>query len=336
MGQLGFFGCLVPERYGGTEAGYLCAVLVAEEIAKVSASYAGYFMCQAAGPPMAIHKYGREDQKEKYIRRIVSGKSLALFAATEPDAGSDISAMRATATEKGDYFSLTGTKTWITNITIADVGLIWAYTDKEKRRDGISCFIVDMANTRGIDKRKIDKMGLRCSEVGELALQDAEIPKENLLGERGNGYEILLFTLSNTRLFAAARALGVAAICLEESLKYARERIQFGQPIGEFQMIQNQLAEMYIENEAARALVYQVARDKDRGLNNITDLAVAKYFACEAGIKAALTAMKVYSSYGFSLEYPIHRYVRDAMAFPITEGTANIQKVIIARSILKK
>ena len=336
MGRLGFFGSLVPERYGGTEAGYLCAVLMAAEIAKVSASYAGFFMCQGAGPPLTILKYGREDQKEKYIAKIISGEFLAFFAATEPDAGSDIAAMRTTATDQGDHYVISGTKTWVTNATIADVGLIWVYTDKKKGRNGISCFILDPVNANGISKKKIDKMGLRCSDAGEVALEDVRVPKENLLGNLGIGYEILLFTLSNTRLFAAARALGLASICLEESLKYARERNQFGQPIGEFQMIQDQLAQMYIEHQAAKSLVYQVARDKDKGLNSITDLAVAKYFACEAGVKAALTAMRIHSSYGFSVEYPIHRFVRDAMAFPITEGTANVQKMIIARSILKR
>jgi alkylation response protein AidB-like acyl-CoA dehydrogenase len=193
-----------------------------------------------------------------------------------------------------------------------------------------------MKNTGGITTRKIAKMGLMCSEVGEIIFEDARIPEENLLGNLGSGYEILMYTLSNTRLFAASRALGVAGVCLEASLKYARERIQFGRPIGEFQMIQNQLAEMYVEHEAAKLLVYQVAANKDKGIHDITELATAKYFACEAGIKAAMTAMRIHSSYGFSLEYPIHRYYRDATAFPITEGTSNIQKVIIARNILKK
>jgi len=171
--------------------------------------------------------------------------------------------------------------------------------------------------------------------VGELILDNVEIPKENLLGEVGNGYSMLMSTLSNTRLFAASRALGVGEACIEESLKYARERIQFGKSIGEYQMIQNQLVDMFVEHEAAKLLVYQVAMNKDKGIHDITELATAKYFAAEAGLKAAQTAMRILSSYGFSLEYPIHRYLRDATAFPITEGTSNIQKMIIARNILK-
>jgi len=167
-------------------------------------------------------------------------------------------------------------------------------------------------------------------------LEDVEVPKENLLGELGEGFGILMFTLSNTRLFAAARALGVTEACFEASLRYAKERIQFGQPIMEFQMIQSQLAEMFVEHEAAKLLLYQSATNKDRGIDDITEVATAKYFACEAGVRAATTAMKIYSSYGYSLEYPIQRYLRDAMAFPITEGTSNIQKMIIARSFLKR
>ena len=335
MGKLGFFGCLIPEEYGGTNTGYLAGAIITEELAKVNASYAGCTMSQLAGPPVTILKYGTEEQKKKYIPQIISGRLLALFGATEPDAGSDISAMNSHAVEKGDYYLINGVKNWITNATNGDIGLIWVYTDKEKKHHGISCFIVDMKNTRGIKTKKTEKLGLRCSEVGEIIFEDVEIPKENLLGELGKGFEVLMFTLSNTRLFAAARALGVGAICLEESLKYSKERVQFGQPICEFQLIQNQLAEMYVEHEAAKLLVYHVAMNKDKGIHDMTELATAKLFACEAGTKAALTAMRIFSSYGFSLEYPINRYVRDALVFPITEGTSNIQKVIIARNILK-
>lgn len=336
MGELGFFGCLIPEKYGGTESGYLTAVLIAEEIAKVSASYSGSFISQLAGPPVTILKYGTEEQKKKYIPGIISAKYIVLFASTEPDAGSDVSAIRSVATDKGDHYLINGVKTWITNATIADIGLIWVYTNKEKKHRGISCFVLDLKNTRNISTKKIEKMGLKCSDVGEVIFEDVEIPKENLIGGLGEGFKILMDTLGSTRLFAAARAVGVTEACLEQTLKYAKERVQFDKPIAEFQMIQNQLVEMSVEHEAARLLVYQTAINKDKGIDDITEVAIAKYFACETGVKSALTAMKIYSSYGFSLEYPIHRYVRDAMAFPITEGTSNIQKVIIARELLKR
>lgn len=335
MGKLGFFGFLIPEKYGGTNAGYLVGVIITKTLAKVNASYAGCSMAQSAGPPLTLLKFGTEEQKEKYIPGIISGKLVALFGATEPDTGSDINSMRTYAIDKGEYYLVNGSKNWITNATNSDVGLIWVCTDKNKKNKGISCIIIDMKNTEGIKTKKTEKLGLRCSQVGEIILEDVKIPKKNVVGEVGKGFEILMYTLSNTRLFAAARALGVGEICLEESVKYAKERIQFGKSIAKFQLIQNQLVEMHTEHEAAELLVYQVAKNKDRGIHDITELATAKLFACEAGTKAALTAMRIFSSYGYALEYPIHRYVRDALAFPITEGTSNIQKVIIARDIIK-
>ena len=171
--------------------------------------------------------------------------------------------------------------------------------------------------------------------TGEVTFCDSEIPKEYLLGHKGDGYRILMEMLGNTRLCAAARALGVGQACLEESIKYAKERKQFGQPIANFQMIQDQIAEMYVEHEAAKMLVYQAAANKDRGIQDITEVAVAKYFTCESAVKAADMALRIYGSYGYSMDFPIQRYIRDSRAFPITEGTSNIQKVIIARSLLR-
>jgi glutaryl-CoA dehydrogenase (non-decarboxylating) len=335
MGQLGLFGCLIPEQYGGSSSGYLTAVQLAEEIGRVSGSYGGCFVSQLAGPPVTILRYGTESQKQGYIPGIISGKLIPLFAATEPDAGSDVAAMRSVAVEKSDRYVINGVKTWITNATVADIGLFWVYTNREERHRGISCFIVDMRNTPGISTTKIEKLGLKCLETGEVLLEDVEVPKENILGKPGDGFKILMNTLGNTRLLAAARSLGVAKACLEASLQYAKERVQFGKPIADFQMIQSQLADMFVEHEAAKLLVYQAAVNRDRGIDDITEVATAKLFACEAGLRAALSAMRIYSSYGFSLEYPIHQYLRDAMAFPMTEGTSNIQKLIIAKNLLK-
>jgi len=335
MGELGFFGCLIPENYGGTDSGYLPAVVIAEELARVSASYAGYLITQLAGPPVTILKSGTQEQKEKYISGIISGKVICSFASTEPDTGSDVASMKSVAVDKGDRYILNGAKTWVTNAPVADIGLFWVYTNRQKRHHGISCFIIDMKNTPGVSTKKIEKLGLRSAEVGEVIFEDVEISKDNLLGKSGAGFKILMDTLGRTRLFAATRALGVAGVCLEESLKYAKQRVQFGKPITEFQMIQSQLVEMFINHEAAKLLVYQTAVNKDKGINDGAEVATAKYFACETGVKAAITAVKIFGSYGFSLEYPINRYVRDAMAFPITEGTSNIQKVIIMRSLLK-
>jgi glutaryl-CoA dehydrogenase (non-decarboxylating) len=336
MGQLGLLGTVIPEEYGGSNVGFLSTVLITEELARVSASYSTYSMSQAVGPGLAILKYGTKEQKDKYLSRMCSGEILTCFGSTEPDVGSDVAGMKTTAVEKDDHFILNGTKAWITNGPVADMGLFWAYTDRELKHKGISCFIIeDMKKTPGVATTPYEKLGLWCTVTGEVAFDDVKIPKDCLLGPKGEGYKILMGTLANTRLCAAARAVGVGQACLEDSIKYAKERQAFGQPLANFQMIQTQIAEMNIEHEAARMLVYQVAVNKDKGIQDVSEVAVAKYFACEAGMKAADTALKIYGSYGFSMDFPIQRYIRDSRAFPITEGTSNIQKIIIARSLLK-
>jgi glutaryl-CoA dehydrogenase (non-decarboxylating) len=336
MGQLGLLGTVIPEEYGGSNVGFLSTVLITEELARVSASYSTYSMSQAVGPGLAILKYGTKEQKDKYLSRMCSGEILTCFGSTEPDVGSDVAGMKTTAVEKDDHFILNGTKAWITNGPVADMGLFWAYTDRELKHKGISCFIIeDMKKTPGVATTPYEKLGLWCTVTGEVAFDDVKIPKDCLLGPKGEGYKILMGTLTDTRLCAAARAVGVGQACLEDSIKYAKERQAFGQPLANFQMIQTQIAEMHIEHEAARMLVYQVAVNKDKGIQDVSEVAVAKYFACEAGMKAADTALKIYGSYGFSMDFPIQRYIRDSRAFPITEGTSNIQKIIIARSLLK-
>lgn len=333
MGKLGFFGGVIPEEYGGTNMGFLSSILIVEELAKVSASYSTHIVSQTVGPGLAILKHGTQTQKERYIPGLLSGDLMGCFASTEPDAGSDVASMKMKATKNAKGFVLNGTKTWITNATVADLGLIFVYTDKEKKHNGMSCFIVELKDVPGITTRPIEKLGLSCSATGEIIFEEVQLPSKALLGNLGEGFKILMGMLSNTRLFAAARALGVGGACLEASVKYAKEREQFGQSLLKFQMIQEQIAEMYIEHEAAKLLVYQAALNKDNGRQDPIEVSVAKYFACEAGMKAADTALKIYGSYGFSMEYPIQRYIRDSRAFHITEGTANIQKMIIARGL---
>ena len=333
MGKLGFFGGVIPEEYGGTDIGFFGSILIVEELAKVSPSYSTHIVSQTVGPGLAIVRHGTKSQKEAYLPGLLNGDLLGCFASTEPDAGSDVGSMKMKAVRNAKGFVLNGTKTWITNAPVADMSLIFAYTDREKKHHGISCFIVDLKKIPGITTRPIEKLGLSCSVTGEIIFDEVQLPLEALLGACGEGFPLLMEMLNQTRLFAAGRALGVAGACLEASLKYAKERHQFGQSLLKFQMIQEQVAEMYIEHEAAKLLVYQAARNKDRGKQDANEVSVAKYFACEAGIKAADAAMKIFGSYGFSMEYPIQRYVRDSRAFHITEGTANIQKVIIARGL---
>jgi len=334
MGELGFWGAIIPEKYGGTDFGFLASILITEAISKVSSAYAGHFLTQTVGTGLAILNHGTDAQKEKYLPSLVNADLLGCFAATEPDAGSDLTAMKMTATEDEDGFLLNGTKNWITNAPAADIGLIFAYTDKEKRHHGISSFIVDLKNSPGIETRATEKLGQRCSKVGEIIFTDAKVSIDSLIGEKGNGFKILMGLLGNTRLFAAARALGLEDACLEKSIEYARTRVQFGKPIGKFQMIQEQIAEMHINHEASKILVYQAAANKDRSINDISEVATAKYFACTSAVKAADTAMMIYGSYGFSMEYPIQRYLRDSRALIMTEGSSNIQKIIIAKNAL--
>ena len=286
MGELGFFGGLIPENYGGTNVGFLSSIIMQEEIARVSASYSGHFMSQMAGPALIILRHGTEKQKERYIPGFVRGDLIGCFASTEPDAGSDVASMRTTASKQGDIYILEGLKTWITNAPVADAGLFFIYTDKSKKHHGISCFIIEVKNAPGISTNKIEKLGLRCSTVGEIVFRQVEVKKEALLGRENEGFNILMEMLENTRLFAAGRALGLGRACLEESIRYAKEREQFGQSICKFQMVQSQLAEMYIEHEASRMLVYQTALNKDKGINDITEVATAKYFACKSATES--------------------------------------------------
>ncbi len=331
MGELGFFGCCIPEEYGGNGMGFVESVIMTEQIAKISPSWRLPFNMQNIGPALTVNKFGTEEQKKKYIPKWVSGEAMGFFAITEPNAGSDVAGMRTFAKDGGDCWILNGQKMWITNASVGDVGLVYAYTDKEKKYKGMSCFIVDVKNTPGIETRAIEtKFGLPCSPTGEIVFDDAKIPKDSILGQVGDGFKICMWMLGNTRLSCAAGALGVAGGCLDHAIKYSNERTQFGQPISKFQMIQAQIAEMVAEHEAAKLLVYQAAFLKDRGKPNQMQTSIAKYFASEVAVKAANEAMKIFGSYGFSTEYPITRFFRDVKSYQIVEGTTNIQKIIIA------
>lgn len=334
MGELGFWGVLIPEEYGGTNAGFLSALLITEEISRISPAYAGHMLTQAVGTGLTIFRRGDPEQRQTYLPPLVKADLLGCFAVTEPDAGSDVTAIRTTARETKDGFLLNGTKNWITNAPEADIGLVFAYTSPEKKHHGISCFLLHLKDNPGIETRATGKLGQRCSPVGEIILTDAVAARESLVGPEGAGFIILMQLLGNTRLFAAARALGLEKACIDKCIEYANTRVQFGKAIGRFQIIQEQIAEMHINHEASRMLVYQTAANKDRGMHDIAEVAVAKYFACESAVRSADTAMKIYGAYAYSMEYPIQRYLRDSRAFVITEGSSNIQKLIVAKELL--
>lgn len=331
MGELGFFGCAIPEEYGGNGMGFLESVLIAEQIAKVSASWRLPFNMQNLGPAVTVNKYGTPEQKEKYIPGWVSGEKIGFFAITEPNSGSDVAGMTTTAIDKGDHWELNGQKMWISNAHVGDVGLVYAYTDKAAKYKGMSCFIVNLKETEGITTRPIEtKLGLHCAPTGEIAFEGAKIPKENILGQPGDGFKICMWQLGNTRLGCTAGALGIGAAALEAAIDYANQRTQFGKKIGSFQMIQASIAEMAAEHEAAKLLVYKAAWLKDQGSPSQYETSIAKYFAAEAAVHAANEAMKIFGSYGYSTEYPVERLLRDAKSLQVVEGTSNIQKTIIA------
>jgi glutaryl-CoA dehydrogenase (non-decarboxylating) len=331
MGELGFFGTVIPEAYGGEDMGWLAAMIVTEEIAKASSSLRVQVNMQCLGTAFTLYKYGSENLKKKYIPKLLTAEDIGAFAITEPDAGSDVMAMSSTARDAGDHWLLNGSKTWISNADAADVVIYYAYTDTEKGSKKLSAFVIEPKRFNGITTSVLEKMGSHSSPTGEIFLSNTKVPKENIIGKPGDGAKILFHSLNQTRLSAAAGAVGVAQACLDLSVKYCNERKQFEKPIGEFQMNQDMIAQMSAEIEAARLLVYKAAWVKDKGkLNNGLDVAQAKYFAGEVVTKCANHTMRILGAYGYSTEYPAARFYRDAPTYSIVEGSTNICKWIIA------
>lgn len=331
MGELGFFGTVIPEKLDGEDMGWVAAMIVTEEIARVSSSLRVQINMQTLGCAFTIYHHGSEQLAEKYVPKLVSADYIGGFGITEPNAGSDIMSMESTAEDKGDHWLLNGSKTWISNADCADVLILYAYTDKSKGSKGLSAFIIEPKNFNGIKTSGLEKLGSYSSPTGELFLDNTQVPKENIIGEPGQGAKIVFSSLNQTRLSAAAGGVGLAQACLDEAIKYCNERKQFGKKIGEFQMVQDMIAQMSAEIEAARLLVYRAAWAKDQGnLNNGLDVAQAKYFAGEVANKCAGYALKILGAYGYSVEYPVARYYRDAPTYSIVEGSTNICKWIIA------
>jgi glutaryl-CoA dehydrogenase (non-decarboxylating) len=332
MGSLGFFGCLIPEEYGGNGLGFLAYALISEEIARIHSAIRVYLNMQA-GPAVTLFEFGNEEQKKKYIPGLLSGESMGLFAITEPDAGSDVAAMKTTAKREGKGYLLNGTKIWITNATVADAGVIFAYTDRSQKHRGMSAFYVDL-NQPGVSRRDLDKMGAHASPTGELTFENFAIPQENLIGQEGEGFKICMRHLNHTRLGCAAGAIGLAKAAREAAVSYANQREQFGQKIGQFQMNQDLIAQMVVQEEAARLLVYRAACLADRGRPYNLEVSIAKYAAAEAAAFSSDAALKILGAYGYSTEFPVERYFRDAKSYQIVEGSVNIQKLIIAQDAL--
>jgi glutaryl-CoA dehydrogenase (non-decarboxylating) len=331
MGGLGFFSCAVPEEIGGSGMGFMESVLMAEQIARVSASWRLPFNMQNLGPALTVSKFGNEAQRKKYVPGWVAGTQLGFFAMTEPNTGSDVASMKTHAIDRGDHWEVHGNKMWISQAHVGDAGLLYAYTDKTKGNKGMTAFIIEPKKMKGCSARAIEtKLGLHCAPTGEFVFEGMKVPKENVLGKPGEGFRICMWQLNQTRLGCAAGALGVAGGALDLAIKYANERTQFGKPISQHQMIQAQIAEMTVEHQSAQMLVYRAAWLKDRGKPNQYETSVAKFAASEAAVHAANECMKIYGSYGFSTEFPAERFYRDAKSLQVVEGTSNIQKIIIS------
>jgi len=331
MGALGFFSCGVPEEYGGTGFGFMESVLMAEQVAKVSASWRLPFNMQNLGPALTVAKFGTDDQKQQFIPGWVDGSQIGFFGMTEPDSGSDVASMKTVARDMGDHWELTGSKIWVSNATQGDAGLLYVMTDPTEKHRGMSAFILQPKAVDDFVATDIEtKLGLHCAPTGEMAFHGTKLPKEALLGRAGDGFKICMWQLNNTRIGCAAGALGVAGAALDAAVDYANERTQFGKPISQHQMVQAQIADMAVEHHAAQLLVYRAAWLKDHGKPNQYETSMAKLQASEAAVHAANECMKIFGSYGYSTEYPAERLYRDAKSLQVVEGTSNVQKLIIA------
>jgi glutaryl-CoA dehydrogenase (non-decarboxylating) len=332
MGELGFYGAVIPESYGGSGLGFLAISLITEEIARVHSALRVYINMQV-GPALTLLQFGGEEQKRRWIPSLVRGEKIGCFAITEPDAGSDVAAMRTTAARKDGSYILNGTKIWISNAPVADTALIYAYTDRAQKHRGMSAFIADL-NQPGVSRRALETMGAHASPIGELSFENYRLPAENLIGKEGDGFMICMWQLNQTRLNCAGGALGVARAAREAAVSYCNQREQFGQKIGQFQMNQDLIAQMIVHEEAARLLVYRAAWLADQKQANNLEVSVAKYTAAEAAAFAADAALRILGAYGYSTEFPVERYLRDAKSYQIVEGSSNIQKMIIAQDAL--
>ena len=332
--EAGLFGIWVPEAWGGSDLGCLSLALVAEEIAWACAASGTQFVDQPLGGLPILH-FGTEEQKRKYLPRLATGELLCAFALSEPEAGSDAAALRTTAVRRGDHYVLNGSKQWCTNGDHAGVITVFATVDPSRRAKGITAFLVEPDMPGFAVGKKERKMGIRGSPTVALHFTDCRVPVAQRLGEEGEGFRIAMATLDITRPATGALAVGIAQAALDAAVGYARERRQFGQRIGDFQGIQFMLADMAMQVHAARLMVHHAARQVDAGFRgNTAEAAMAKCWAGDAAMKVTTDAVQIFGGYGYTREFPVERYMRDAKIMQIYEGTNQIQRLIIARELL--
>ncbi|GAB3039592.1 acyl-CoA dehydrogenase [Spirosoma pulveris] len=335
MGELGFMGMMVSPDYGGGGMDTVAYVLAMEEISKVDASASVVMSVNNSLVCYGLEAFGTEEQKQKYLTRLASGETLGAFCLSEPEAGSDATSQATTAEDKGDYYLVNGTKNWITNGGSSGICLVIAQTDREKKHRGINCLIVEKGTPGFVVGKKEDKMGIRASDTHSLLFTDVHVPKENRIGEDGFGFKFAMSTLNGGRIGIAAQALGIAAGAYELALKYSQERKAFGKQIFDHQAIQFKLAEMATKIEAARLLVYKAARLKDEHKDYVQAAAMAKLFASDVAMWATTEAVQIHGGYGYVKEFHVERLMRDAKITQIYEGTSEIQKLVIARELIR-
>jgi len=336
LGELGFMGMSVPEQYGGSGLDYLSYILALEEICKGCASTGTIMSVNNSLVCAPIKTFGTDDQKKSILKELASGKKLGCFMLSEPEAGSDVASMKTTATLKGDYYLLNGTKSWITNGAEADFAVVFALTDTSLKHKGVSAFIVNM-KTPGLKIGKLeDKLGIRATSTAQVFFEDCKVPANNLLGKEGEGFKIALHTLDGGRIGIGAQAVGLAQAALEESVRYAKERKAFGKTISDFQGLQFMIADMATRVEASRLLVWQAAVMKDSNVKYSKQSAMAKLYAAETAMWVTTKAIQIHGGYGYTTDYPVERFFRDAKITEIYEGTSEIQRIVIARETLKE
>lgn len=335
MGEMGFLGMMVSPDYGGGGMDTLSYVLAMEEISKIDASCSVIMSVNNSLVCWGLEKYGSEEQKMKYLPKLVTGEWLGAFCLSEPEAGSDATSQRTIAEDKGDHYLVNGTKNWITNGGKSSLHLVMAQSHRELEHKGINTLIIEKSWPGVSIGAKEDKLGIRASDTHSIMYSDVKVPKENRIGPDGFGFKFAMTTLNGGRIGIAAQALGIAAGAYELALKYAQERTTFGKPIMHHQAISFKLADMATEIEAARLLVYRAAQMKDMGLDYTTSAAMAKLFASDVAMRTTVEAVQIHGGYGYVKEYHVERLMRDAKITQIYEGTSEIQKLVISRAVLK-
>ncbi|MFD2144308.1 acyl-CoA dehydrogenase [Mucilaginibacter antarcticus] len=335
LGELGFMGMMVSPQYGGSGMDAVSYAIVMEELSKIDASASVVVSVNNSLVCYGLEKYGNESQKQKYLAPLAKGDVIGAFCLSEPEAGSDATALRATAIDMGDYYLLNGTKNWITSGSTASTYIVIAQTDASKKHLGINAFVVDKGTAGFTVGAKENKMGIRGSDTHSLHFNDVKVPKENRIGQEGSGFKFAMSVLEGGRIGIAAQALGIASGAYELALKYAQERKAFGKAIADHQAIQFKLADMATEIEAARLLVYKAAWLKDNGLPFGNASAMAKVFTSETAMRTTTEAVQIHGGYGYVKEYHVERLMRDAKITQIYEGTSEIQRIVISREALK-